>query len=285
MLKIGDFSRLAQVSTRTLRLYDDLGLLQPAHVDTFTEYRYYRLEQLPVINRIIALKDMGFSLDEIRPMLTRALPVAELEAMLARKRIEIESRVREEQDRLAQVSTRLAQIAREGQPPLYDVVVKPLPQMRIGGVRQTVPDYSQMGRTRGELLHALYANLAQMRLPDSGVELVLYHNTEYRETDVHVEFAMTLPLSAALTAEDTPLFVRDLPEVEMAATLIHHGEPWGIPTALVELFRWIAISGHQSAGSIRELHLGGSERNVTELHHSITVELQVPIAPAHEFPS
>ncbi len=66
MLRIGDFARLAHVSIRTLRLYDENGLLKPARIDPFTDYLYYEFEQLPRLNRILALKDLGFSLDQIR---------------------------------------------------------------------------------------------------------------------------------------------------------------------------------------------------------------------------
>ena len=65
MLKIGDFSQLAQVSVRALRIYDEMGLLKPVHVDRFSGYRYYEAEQLPRLNRIIALKDLGLTLDQM----------------------------------------------------------------------------------------------------------------------------------------------------------------------------------------------------------------------------
>ena len=65
MLKIGEFSKLSRVSVRMLRHYDEIGLLKPAEIDCFTEYRYYREDQLPTACRIAALKDMGFSLVDI----------------------------------------------------------------------------------------------------------------------------------------------------------------------------------------------------------------------------
>ncbi len=61
MLKIGDFSKLSRVSVQALRHYDEMNLLKPAQVDTFTGYRYYSASQLPRFNRILALKDLGFS--------------------------------------------------------------------------------------------------------------------------------------------------------------------------------------------------------------------------------
>ena len=65
MLKIGEFSKLSRISIRMLRHYDEIGLLKPAEIDRFTDYRYYREDQLPKAGRIAALKDMGFSLADI----------------------------------------------------------------------------------------------------------------------------------------------------------------------------------------------------------------------------
>ena len=69
MLKIGEFSKLSRVSVRMLRHYDDIGLLHPAYIDRFTDYRYYSEAQLPTVCRITALKDMGFRLADICRML------------------------------------------------------------------------------------------------------------------------------------------------------------------------------------------------------------------------
>jgi DNA-binding transcriptional MerR regulator len=73
MFKIGEFSRLSRVSVRMLRHYDQLGLLTPSQTDPFTGYRYYSAQQLPRLNRIIALRDLGFSLEQIAGMLDEEL--------------------------------------------------------------------------------------------------------------------------------------------------------------------------------------------------------------------
>ena len=61
MIRIGDFSKLSRVPIKTLRYYDEMGLLKPLHVDDFTGYRYYEYEQMTHLYRILALKDLGFS--------------------------------------------------------------------------------------------------------------------------------------------------------------------------------------------------------------------------------
>ncbi len=95
-LKIGDFARLGQVTVQTLRHYDDLGLLKPIEVDALTGYRYYTFEQLPRLNRVLALKDFGLSLEQIAQLLAKDLPVAEMRGMLKLKQSELREQVHEQ---------------------------------------------------------------------------------------------------------------------------------------------------------------------------------------------
>src|SRR5258708_1207343 len=114
MLKIGEFSRLSQVPVKTLRYYDDIGLLKPSQTDPFTSYRYYSLDQLPRIHRIMALKELGLSLHEIAQFLLEDLPVEQIRGMFLLKRVQAQQRVREEQARLDQIEFRLRQLESEG---------------------------------------------------------------------------------------------------------------------------------------------------------------------------
>ena len=137
MFKIGDFSRLGQVSTRMLRHYDQLGLLKPKHTDKFSGYRYYTIDQLGDLNRIIALKELGLSLEQIAQIMNdvRPLNADKLRGMLMMKRSEIELTLSEEQARLGRVEARLRQIELEDEPSPYEVLVKPIPQIGGEGAR------------------------------------------------------------------------------------------------------------------------------------------------------
>ena len=90
MFRIGDFSKIAQVSGRLLRYYDEIGLLSPEFTDPESGYRYYSARQLPRLNRILALKDLGLSLEQIARMLTRGTSTAEIREMLALRKAHIE---------------------------------------------------------------------------------------------------------------------------------------------------------------------------------------------------
>jgi len=103
MLKVGEFARLAQVSIRLLHYYDQLGLLSPAMVDRSSGYRFYSADQLPRLHRILALKDLGLSLEEVARLIDGAVSAEELRGMLLLKQAELRQRVTEEQARLDRV--------------------------------------------------------------------------------------------------------------------------------------------------------------------------------------
>src|SRR5512140_3548456 len=132
MFKIGDFSKLAHVSIKTLRYYDEIGLLRPGEIDRFTGYRYYTASQLSRLNRILLLKDLGLSLDQIGRLLESDLPPAQLRGMLKLRQVEIERSIEEEEARLARVAALLNQIEQESTlMSNYDVVIKKVTPVRI----------------------------------------------------------------------------------------------------------------------------------------------------------
>src|SRR5512139_1807047 len=151
MFRIGDFSQLGQVSIRTLRLYDEMNLLKPAQIDKFTGYRYYAIEQLPRLNRILALKDLGLSLDQIGDLIKRDLPPDQLRGMLMVKQAEIEQEMQAMQAQMRRVDARLKQIEREGKPPQYEVVIKSVAAQTIASCRRVVPDFEAMVDYRCEM--------------------------------------------------------------------------------------------------------------------------------------
>ena len=93
MFKIGDFAKLSRVPVKTLRYYDEIGLLEAVDVDRFTRYRYYSIEQLAQLNRILVLKELGFSLEQIGQLLSDNLTPEQLKGMLRLRRAEVEQQV------------------------------------------------------------------------------------------------------------------------------------------------------------------------------------------------
>ena len=140
MLKIGDFSRLARVTIKALRYYDELGLLKPAKIDSFTGYRYYSADQLPRLHRIIALKDMGLSLEEITRLLQDDVSISHILDLLRTKQETIKQRLEEESERLKRVEDWIMEVENENKLPVYEIVIKKIPPLQVVSARTLIPN-------------------------------------------------------------------------------------------------------------------------------------------------
>jgi DNA-binding transcriptional MerR regulator/predicted transcriptional regulator YdeE len=270
MLKIGDFSRLSQVSIETLRHYDAIGLLKPAEVDKFTGYRYYAYAQLGRLNRILALKDLGFSLEQIAPVLEGELSAEQLRGMLKLKRAEIEQRIDAEQDRLTRIEARLRQIELENTMPNYEVILKPVPTQPVAYVRRIIPVYNQVGPLFGELLEYLGQHNAAQTLC-----LAIWHDEGYRERDVDAEAAGVL---RAPIPEANGVKVRELPGGQMAS-VVHNGAYSRLQNAYNAAHAWIEANGYRIAGPSRELYHYVTSP-VRQDDESYVTEIQIPVEKA-----
>src|SRR5215207_5639026 len=158
MFKIGEFSKLVRVPTATLRYYDQVGLLKPVEVDRFTDYRYYSVSQLPRLNRILALKGLGFSLEQIAEVLAEGLTPEQMRGMLRLRHAQISQQLADMQNQLVEVEVRLQQIEHEATVPSYDVIVKEVEPQLIASVRAILPDHHAVGALFGEVYEALGPN-------------------------------------------------------------------------------------------------------------------------------
>lgn len=281
MFKIADFSRFTRVSVKMLRHYDELGLLCPAHVDPDTGYRFYAADQLPRLNRVIALKDLGFGLEQIRGLLHDQLPAEELRGMLRLRRAELEAQIREAHHRLAQVAERLQQIAHETAAPRYDVVFRPVPPQLVASLRAVVPD-------DGPAIAALFAELelhvAAQRLRAAATPLTLFHDPEYHDQELDVEVAVP---TLRPVAPGGRVAARELPGEPLVACAVYTGGYERTDEALQAILRAVAASGYSVAGPWREVYLrfhpGDSERFevppafVTDRAELYVTEVQVPV--------
>lgn len=280
MFKIGDFSKFSRVSIKMLRHYDEIGLLKPAQVDPFTNYRYYTADQLPRLNRIIALKDLGFSLEQIATMLDDALPASEIRGMLKLKRAEIAQQIREEQTRLEQVEGRLRQIELEEGVPEYDVVLRKIAPQIVAGMRAVVKAESN---TVTEMFEALEAYVARYNAREVSPPMTIYHDADYREDDIDVEVAV--PVNAVIPATDK-VHIREVEAVATMACVVHKGDYVSIAEAYNTLFGWIDSHQYEIDGALREVYLRFGADNagyrlpdayLTTSASEFVTELQVPV--------
>lgn len=252
MLKIGDFSKLGQVSVKTLHYYDQIGLLKPVKIDPFTSYRYYSIDQLPRLNRILALKDLGFSLDQIGVLLDEDLPAAQIRGMLRMRQADIHLQMEQMQTRLLNVEARLRQIEKENTMSIYDVVIKKIEPQKVVAIRDVVPSFEEQDSLWREL--AMF--LKKFNARASGPSLTIYYDSEYREQDVDLETATPV---ASSPPGNQRVSVREIPGVEKMACVIHHGPYETIGDGYAALINWIEGNGYRIIGPNREVYLRCSD--------------------------
>lgn len=265
MLKIGEFSTLTQISIKTLRHYDEIGLLKPMHVDVETGYRYYSASQLPRLHRILALRDLGFPLSRIADAIDEGVTADALRGMLMLRRIEQEGLVHEEEERLVRLKGRLRLIEMEGRM-TNEVVLKDVPPQWIASMRENIPAYRMIGRLFGKL----YGVLGPLGLDGLGV--ALFHDKEFKEQDIDAEVGVYL--KSAVPAHE-PLRVYQLPKATVAS-VVHHGAFNRVGEAYEALLRWIEANGYRPASPAREIFLHLSQP-VARDDESNVVEIQVPV--------
>ncbi|MEV5962656.1 MerR family transcriptional regulator [Kribbella sp. NPDC051952] len=275
MFAIGEFARHGRVSVRMLRHYDAIGLLRPAYVDGATGYRSYTAGQLADLNRIVALKDLGFSLEQVRTMIVDEISPAELRALLTIRRAELETTVAESHARLAQVESRLRGI--ESERPAVDVVIKELPAVRLVGLTTTADSFTPEDIT--PVIRPLCAELGR-RLPDATVRPAGHLTCLYARSpqtarspagEDEVVLWATVPAAVDAGGNLNGLEVIDLPAMR-AATLVHRGSIEQVLPAWQALARWIDDNGYRSSEPARELYLDCPDNPadwVTELQEPI----------------
>jgi DNA-binding transcriptional MerR regulator len=270
MLKIGHFSKLSRLSVKTLRYYDEIGLLKPAQVDESSGYRFYSFEQLPRLHRLLALKELGLSLEQIKHLLDEDLPTEQLRGMLRLKRAELEEELAETEARLAQVEARLRLIEQEEDMSKYDVIVKKVDSFMVASVRGVVPTPPE----QGTLWDQLEGHLAAQDVRPKGPCLSLYHDDEYKEQDWDIEVCE--PIDAELP-ETENVRVRELPPIKLMASTVHHGPFATLDQAYEVLMKWIDENGYQISGPAREVYLQSPQDPGDQHDPSTVTEVQFPV--------
>ena len=259
---ISDFARLGQVSVRMLRHYDAIGLLVPDGVDPASGYRSYSPEQLHLLNRLVALKDLGFTLDQVRSLLAEPVGADELRGMLWLRRAELEEEARAVGTRLAAVESRLRMIEKESTMS-PDYVVKTLPALRLVGRRAVIdpdaigahvgPTFDEVSATLRHIEGALATPVATYAEVDEGME-------------VTVGYAWGGPIPPGTEAID-------LAEAT-AVCGVHLGEMTRIGESWQALHRWVTDNGYRYDGPCRELYVRAESDDqadwVTELQQPVT---------------
>ena len=276
MFSIGEFARLGAVSIRTLRHYDEIGLLAPADVDPVTGYRSYSAKQLRQLNRIVALKDLGLALGQVRQLLD-GITVEELRGMLLMRRAQLERELQQQRHHLLGVEARLRHIAQEDDMPADDIVVKQIPPLGVIVIADTAPGWGTenlvpaVNRARVKFDQLGISGLVKA----SGPFMLFYEQTDGQEVTVNV----ALQVAEEPAELPPPAHHRVLPAIEAAAA-VRSGLAASIyPMVYQDLAAWVQAHGYQPDGPGRDIWIHEVD-DISEADQQV-FEAQLPfIRPA-----
>ena len=268
MLKIGEFSKLSRVSIRMLRHYDDIGLLPPAEIDRFTGYRYYSPDQLPVIGRITALKDMGFQLADIIKILEIYDDRESLDTWLARRHTELKEILEMVEYQMRLLDSARKRLRKE-QNMSYNVSIKMIPERYAATVHMTIPRYED----EGIVWQILNKETGPLNIIPAEPCLVAaeYLDDEYKEKDVELLAWKTVKG----TYPDTEhVKFKTLPKVKVASCTVKGGYE-KMPDVYGAVISWVNANGYECTGPMFNIyHLSPHETNnpdefVTEVCYAV----------------
>jgi DNA-binding transcriptional MerR regulator len=280
MFNIGEFARLGGVSARTLRHYDEIGLLRPASVDPGTGYRGYSAAQLGQLSRIMALKELGLSLPQVRRLID-GVTLDELQGMLMLRRAQLEHEIEQHGNHLLGIEARLRSIAREGGLPADDIVAKAIPATGVVVLAGRAPVFEPAKVVPVPVVNQLDEQFDQLgiyhRVKEAGPRIVFYDHDQAEDVTVFLGLPVTEP-PGELPA---PAQYRVLPDIE-AAVAVRSGHAASIfPMVYHDLLRWIEAHGYRPVpGQARDVWVHRVDNPADAAQQVVEVQLPFTRAPA-----
>ena len=280
MFSIGEFARMGTVSVRTLRHYDEIGLLRPAHVDPETGYRSYSADQLGQLNRIIALKDLGFSLTQTGKLLS-GITLEELRGMLALRRAQLEQELDAYTSRLLGVEARLRYIEGEHAMPADDITVKKVPALGVVAIGASAPGYRpeqvipSVNRSRVQFDELGIPGLVTA----TGPYMIFFEDHDGDDITAYV----ALPVAEPPAALPPPAQYLVLPAIE-AVVAVRNGPAAGIfPAVYHDLVQYATAHGYETHGPGRDIWINEID-DVSQVEEQV-FEIQLAFTRPQASPS
>ncbi|HBG0292781.1 TPA: MerR family transcriptional regulator [Clostridioides difficile] len=266
MFSIGMFSKINKITTKTLRYYEDIGLLKPEYVDEFTKYRYYTTEQLPKLHQIITLKQMGLSLAEIKKAVENP---EEVENILMNKEKEMLDVIKSEEYKIIKLRNYLTNL--KGEVNMNDVIIKSLPKVKVASMRKVLKGYDELFNLFPNVMaEEMMKTECTCAVPDYCFNI--YHDGEYRETDMDVEMCQAIND----LKEDTDILkFKELDAVENAVCILHNGPYSTLGKTYADAFKWIEDNKYKVVGNPRESYIDGIWNKESE--EDWLTEVQIPV--------
>ena len=263
MFRIGEFSKMSKTTIKTLRYYDEIGLLKPEETDKFTSHRFYSTEQLFRLHRIQELKQIGLSINEIIMILSGH----DCEPILQKRKAELISELAAGQNQLS----RLEFILQGENIMSYSATIKELPECIVYSKRMTVPSYDAYFEVIPEIGQIIEKKYPDLKCSVPEYCFVVYLDGEHKETDINIEFCEAVDKAYP----DFDDFKFKTMEAITAVSVMHKGAYSNLGEAYAYIFKWIEENGYAAADNPRESYIDGiwNKENETDW----LTELQIPI--------
>ena len=249
-LKIGEFSKMMQVTVKTLRLYEQKGLLQPDEVDEWTGYRYYNISQMQRLSSIRSLQGMGFSLAEIKEIFDNNPTVPPLE--------QLEQKIVDCQRQLHMLQRRLQLLlslrdSRKEIIKMEKISIQTLPSIIVASHRDVIKNWDALGPLCTDVIGPEMHRLG-CRCTMPGYCFTVEHDKDYKSTDIDIEYCEQVE---EMGTDSAIIQFKHLPEVSTALCMAHYGPYDRFYESYTELFRYIEEHGYRIVGQHRTSYVDG----------------------------
>ncbi|NLE00430.1 MAG: MerR family transcriptional regulator [Fibrobacter sp.] len=268
MLRIGDFSRLGRVTIKTLRFWDEIGLLKPDYVNKENGYRYYSAEKLGIVDEIRNLKDLGFYLEDIAQILKEKPTRKRWIELLQSRKDFILDELNLCQKTLSKIDRMIDLVQREQ---IMSVVeIRELPEVIVASMRTVIPSYDALFKVVPPMGEIMRKQGAVCSVPAYCFNI--YHDGEYREKDIDVEICEAV---VDFCKDGDGVVYKRMASVPIAAVIMHKGAYESLGASYSAILSWIEDNGYSIDGHPRESYIDGiwNKENSDEWR----TEIQIPV--------
>ena len=249
-LKIGEFSRLMQVTVKTLRHYEQKGLLTPDEVDEWTGYRYYNISQMLRLNSIRQLQQLGFTLDEIKNLFDDESHIPSVE--------QLTEKIEKTERQLKLLITRRNQLlelidSRKKIKTMEKFSIESLPEIIVASHREIISDYSALGMLCYTVIGPEMQRLG-CKCPPPGYCFTVEHNKEYTPTDIDIEYCEQVE---EMGNDSNIIQFKKLPSVPKALCMKHYGPYERFYESFTKAFAYMDEHGYEIADKPRTCYIDG----------------------------
>lgn len=249
-LKIGEFSKMMQVTVKTLRYYEQKGLLLPYEVDEWTGYRYYSIYQMQRLNIIRGLQQQGFTLEEIKELLEDGEQMPSIDQLI--------QKIEETEHQLKLLIKRRSQLLKwldshKQIKTMEQISIQSLPEIIVASHREIIPNYDALGELCVNKIGPEMQRLG-CKCPPPGYCFTIEHNKEYRSTDLDIEYCEQVE---EMGKDSNIIQFKQLPAVEKALCIKHIGGYERFHESFAEAFRYMEEKGYKPVGHTRICYIDG----------------------------